>query len=153
MKSFIILLFTLTLAFHVKASYSINDLLDFLIEHKYYDIILDIKIHFGNDVAIDVCLVLAQSTDCETVVYVYMDPSQTSPSPGGPRTPDDIIDFIEDSYFTSEIQKLLEKANDETDNLILTIISYYDVLKQTMTNEEILGFIKKIIFKKSSKKQ
>ena len=152
MKIFIILLFTLIYAFHMESSYSIDSLIDYLIGNGYYELIQQVKMVFGNDVAIDVCISIVETSQCEEIVRVYMEPSQTSPSPGIPRTPDDIIDFNEDSYFISEIQKLLEKADEETYNLILTIISYYDILKQTMNDDEILAFIKNVISKKHIKK-
>ena len=152
MKIFIILLFTLIYAFHTESSYSIVSLIDYLIGNGYYELIQQVKMVFGNDVAIDVCISIVETSQCEEIVRVYMEPSQTSPSPGIPRTPDDIIDFNEDSYFISEIQKLLGKADEETYNLILTIISYYDILKQAMNDDEILAFIKNVISKKHIKK-
>ena len=132
----------------MESSYSIDSLIDYLIGNGYYELIQQVKMVFGNDVAIDVCISIVETSQCEEIVRVYMEPSQTSPSPGIPRTPDDIIDFNEDSYFISEIQKLLGKADEETYNLILTIISYYDILKQTMNDDEILAFIKNVISKK-----
>ena len=151
MKAFIILLFTLIFAFHVKGDYSIDSLIDYLRGNGYYEIIEQVKINFGDDIAIDFCKELVRSYDCETVVRVYM--IYSPKGPGGRGNFDDIVGFIEDSHFTSEIQQLLQKADKETCDLIYTIISNYDILKQTMSNDEILIFIKNIIFKKSSKKQ
>ena len=39
----------------VKGNYSISTLLNYLQEKQYYDIIFQIKLSFGDDVAISVC--------------------------------------------------------------------------------------------------
>ena len=75
MKLLIILLFSLFLTIKDDSSYSIKDFLDYLQEKGYWDIIYNVKISFCDDIAIDVCIALTHSRDCEEVVRIYMTPS------------------------------------------------------------------------------
>ena len=75
MKSYgylLLLLFILPNIDVVWGSFSIDEILNYLQETGYYDLLQAIKIEFGNDVAIDVCEALIQSSDCKTIITIYM---------------------------------------------------------------------------------
>ena len=84
MKLLFVFFFSLLLTIKT-GDYSIDPFLDYLQEKGYWDIILNIKYTFCDDVAIDICTKLTDSPhDCEIVVRVYMPPS---PSRGCPDMP------------------------------------------------------------------
>ena len=72
--------------------YSINTLLNFLQSTGYYEIIYEIKLSFGDDVAIAFCKEIVPTNHCDEVVKVYMPP----PSVGKkcPRNINDIKNII-----------------------------------------------------------
>lgn len=85
---FIILLFALLIVTKERAEdYTINTFIVYLQEQGYYDIIKEIKCHYGADVAINFCLELVSSPHCEEVVRVYIpicyyySPAAPPPSP------------------------------------------------------------------------
>ena len=69
MKVITFLLFVI-FAFSRDTTYSIDALLDYLQETGYYEIIYQVKKHFGDDVAIDFCEGIVRTTQCEQVVRV-----------------------------------------------------------------------------------
>ena len=72
MKAIVFILLPL-IVFNVDLNnYSINAFLDYLQHTGYYEVIEDIKIYAGIDVAIDFCLNFIQSNDCEKVIKFYM---------------------------------------------------------------------------------
>ena len=149
MKALRILLVILLLFYFLNGQkdYSIDEFLDYLHETGYYDIIQNVKISYGNEVAINLCLGLTHNFLCEEVVRVYMAPSGSCPI--DPKTPiEDVLKEIKASeYFKKEIVKLYEEVNDKGKYLILIIVSSYDILRKKMEEKEILILTKKMISK------
>ena len=118
----------------LRGDFSIAPFLNYLQETGYYDIILSVKLYFGDDVAIDVCKELVQSKDCEIMVKVYIT---------GDKIPIPSIDI----QIYKQILEYLEKYDitDEMRDLIIVILSFYDSLIKNMNKEEIIDFIKRII--------
>ena len=54
--------------------YGIDKFIEELIETGLYDLLKDIKDNFGIEVAIETCLLIYETNDCETVIRVYMNP-------------------------------------------------------------------------------
>ena len=52
--------------------YSIDNLINFLENTGYYEILVQVKIHFGEDVAISLCKDLVKTNHCEIVINVYI---------------------------------------------------------------------------------
>ena len=127
--------------------YSTNELLDYLHETGYYDIIQRIKNTFGPDVAIDFCKALTGNKDCEEVVNVYMTDSESLPF--NPETPieDVLIETNASEYFKKEIIKLYKEVDNEGKYLIFIIVNSYDILIKKMEEKEILILTKKMISK------
>ena len=110
MKLFIFLFLTLFLT--INNDYSIDSFLDYLQEKGYWEIILNVKITFGNDVAIDICTALTESPhDCEKVVRIYMTNPPSNKCPAHPfekmkaiikrnLVPDRIINLIINKHCT-----------------------------------------------------
>ena len=128
-------------------NYSIDYFLEYLHEKGYYALIQGIKKAFGDDVAIAFCEYLVENSDCQIAIRVYMDGGSGSGGSGGSQgkeswcgfgiDPDiyDVIIEIEDKYNTSqEMRKLIE-----------VILCFYDSLIATMSDEEIIDFIERII--------
>ena len=121
------------------SNYSIDILLEYLEGKGYYDLIQESKIIFGNDVAIEVCKELVQSSDCETVVRVYM-ASEIGGEGGKHKLPayinleiyEEILEYFENNY----------NINEEIEPLIIVIL-YYNY--SFMNKEEMISFIEKII--------
>ena len=112
MKILVILFFSLFLCIN-NGSYSIKEFLDYLQETGLWDVILNTKYFYCEDVAIDICKVLTRSSDCEIVVRVYMtEPSQNN-CPNNPLQTMKKILIIRDR----EIKKRL------TDEVLVAIIS------------------------------
>ena len=65
-------------SFSGDTTYSIDALLDYLQETGYYEIIYQVKKHFGDDVAIDFCEGIVKTSHCVEVVRVYMSSSSSS---------------------------------------------------------------------------
>ena len=132
----------------LRGSYSIDSLLDYLQEKGYYDIILAIKTYFGDDVAIDFCQELVQSNNCEEVVRVYTATQSPAPDTDGsepqyappyinPEVEEEIFERIKSNYDITTSKNL--------ENLILLILSYYSILIEGMSDEQIYDFIVEII--------
>ena len=129
----------------LRGDYSIDTFLDYLQQSGYYELIQSIKIYFGDDVAIDVCLELTQTNDCETVVKVYMTGGNKITFPRPPIDPKifkEIFQYFENNYnISNEMRELIE-----------LIISFYDNLIENMNIEEIINFIERIIKNKKIEK-
>ena len=78
-----------------QSTYSIDAFLDFLQENGYYEIILQVKMTFGDDIAIDVCKQLVQTNDCEIVVRTYMTSSHSMNCPSPQHNYIEITNHIE----------------------------------------------------------
>ena len=73
MKSFMVLLLSFLIIENVKNNtFSINDFINSLQEQGYYDIIIQLKKYFGDDIAIEFCIEFTKSNQCEEVVKVYI---------------------------------------------------------------------------------
>ena len=72
MKSFIILFLLNFIVINTKVEYSINNLLNYLQENSLYEILVEVKTYFGNDVAISLCKDFVPTNHCEDVVKVYI---------------------------------------------------------------------------------
>ena len=84
MKLLFVFFFSLLLTIKT-GDYSIDPFLDSLQEKGYWDIILNIKYTFCDEVAIDICTKLTDSPhDCELVVKVYMPSSPPRRCPAKP---------------------------------------------------------------------
>ena len=117
MKLFTFLL-ALTIIINIKCNYSINSLLDYLQEKGLYDIIKEIKIYFGDDIAIDVCKSFVETVHCEEVVrnYIYI--------PSGPHhIPPS---FVNNS--SSDIIDSPEEPLDKKEKFSDIINEYYEIL-------------------------
>ena len=134
----------------LRGSYSIDSLLDYLEEKGYYDIIQTVKIYFGDVVAINVCIELAQTYNCEEVVRVYMTDSGSGDGGRHKKTPppihintfgEEILEYFENKY----------NINEEMRELIELILIFYDSLLENMNEEEIIDFIERIITKNRNK--
>ena len=75
MKALIYLILILVNSVNLEVSYGIDPFLDVLINSGIYDLLYEIKFKFGDLVAIEVCLDLYPTNDCEKVVLVYMPPN------------------------------------------------------------------------------
>ena len=115
MKLFSFLL-ALAIIINIKCDYSIDSLLDYLQEKGLYDIIVEIKVYFGNDVAIDVCKSFVETNHCEEVVRIYMNPSRPKYIPYFVNNSSDIID--------NEPEEPLNKEEKFSD----IINEYYEIL-------------------------
>ena len=137
-----------------QSTYSINDLINYLQESGYYDVILQLKIYFGNDVAISFCQEIVESSDCERIVIVYM-PSKYI-KPHNPLILDEIINNLKikpSDEFLEKINNLIgqyDELNYITD-FIKMILTIYDFLIENMKEKEILDLIKKMIQKMTIK--
>ena len=77
MKLLFVFFFSLLLTIK-SGDYSIDPFLDYLQEKGYWDVILNIKYYFCDDVSIGICTKLTDSPhDCELVVRVYMPPPRS----------------------------------------------------------------------------
>ena len=72
MKYFIILFLLNFIVINTKEDYSINNLLNYLQDNKLYDILVEVKTYFGEDVAISLCKDFVPTNHCEDVVKVYI---------------------------------------------------------------------------------
>ena len=128
--------------------YSENEFIEYLQESELYDIIQSVKYYYGDDVAINFCEELTQSSFCAVVVRVYMTNSGSSPI--DPKTS---IEYLLEKtkaseYFKIEIIKLYKEVDNKSKFLISIIVSSYNILIKNMKEIEILTLIKKMILKK-----
>ena len=90
MKALTLLISLLIVLNNIKANFSIKDFLNFMQEKGYYDIIVEVKLYFGKDIAIEICKGFVQSDDCEELVRVYI-PNTTRGDGEGMKTLESII--------------------------------------------------------------
>ena len=106
------LLLSLLMILDVKTDFSIESFINYLQEKGYYDLLVEIKRYYGKDVAIDVCKEIIQSTDCETIIRIYI-PNETRRAGEDMKTLEFIIfnpdnyDIYKDKYLA--IHNLIEK--------------------------------------------
>ena len=85
-------------------------------ENGYYEIILEVKHYYGNDVSISICKEMIKSADCEEVVRVYI-PNAAGRGVGEAKTLENIIFNPEYSKIykdnVSEILKMIENIKKE----------------------------------------
>ena len=147
-------------SFSGDTTYSIDALLDYLQETGYYEIIYQVKKHFGDDVAIDFCEGIVRTTQCEQVVRVYM---STISSSGQRRCPKKEIGPVNpiimpkpSDNFIEEIIKLIAGVPSQdlpvVESYISFILKYYGNLKKVMTERDILKLIRDFIAKYGNKK-
>lgn len=104
MKSFILIL---SLFFFAKTQdtaalrYSKDDFIEYLKEEGYYNILVDVKSNFGDDVAILMCRTLIPSIHCNEVVRNNM----KIPENYG-RVNEDLITFLESKKYSKILSKI-----------------------------------------------
>ena len=107
----------------------------------------ELKIIFGDDVAIELCKTLIIDTDCETIVRVYISyGGGINPIPSHPSrlTKGEIFVINALPSFNKFILELYEVDYIKTTTFIYIIIKYYNTLIKEMTKREILELIKTI---------
>ena len=155
MKVLVFLLF-IVFTFNGDNSFSIDALLDYFQETGFYEIIYQVKMNFGDDVAIDFCKEIVRNTQCEEVVRVYMPDSLPSTQRRCPKKEIDPVnpainpkpsdDFIE------EIIKLLHGVSSQViESYISFILKNYGILIKVMSERDILIIIKYFISKYGNK--
>ena len=95
MKTLAVLL-SLLIVLNVKSSYSIDDFLNYLQETGYYDIIVQIKYYYNEDIAISFCKEIIKSEHCDILVRIYI-PCRTRGENEGTKPLQSII-FYPDNY-------------------------------------------------------
>ena len=113
MKSLIILLFSLLTISNIKGDYSIHPFLNYLQEKGIYDLLVEIKIYFGNDIAICFCNDLFHSKDCEEVINIYIASGARPNGPGENKTLKQIA-----NPYKLKIRKATLLTDAEIDNII-----------------------------------
>ena len=81
MKIFIVLLIislNVINFMRIHGDYSIDPFLNEIQSNGIYDLLKDIKYEFNDDVAIEVCLQIYQTNDCQKVVLNYIPPPEAS---------------------------------------------------------------------------
>ena len=131
------------------ANYSIKTFIDYLQESGQYDIIFAIRKFLGNDVAIEYCKQLVETEHCDDVVRVYMNKENDSSS-SGPRKIPPKLPSEDDLNLESQIifDKLAINNDDEKREMIIIILSFYDILNKNMTDVEIYDFLDSKILKR-----
>ena len=142
MKALGYLLFITFILSNVKSDYSIKILLDFLQEKGYYNIIQEVKIIFGDNIAISVCKSFIETIHCEEVVRAYMRSRARGEEIYFPKEEDL---SPEGKYILSNL-RLLPKDKP----LAICILNNYDDLIQNMSEKEITELIERIMKKKNS---
>ena len=129
------------------STYSIDNLLNYLQETQYYDIIYQVKLIFGDDIAISVCKSFIATNQCEDVVRIYMDPAGR---PGQNRPP---IRIPKEEDLNLKCKLILSRfyIPPAKRPVVICVLFYYDTLKITMNENEITELIEKIIGKKNIK--
>ena len=133
----------------VEGNYSINSVIQYLQETGYYDLFQAIKIEFGDDVAIGICILLIPSYDCQTIIKVYM--TETSHIYRALRQLQPVSDInkeisiIEDPQeFKLMLQKEI-KINKKVEPIIdLILFRHYNILLRNLGPKEIMNFFKKV---------
>ena len=123
-------------------NYSIEYFLDYLQNSGYYEVILGIKLSFGNDYAICFCKTYVTMTlHCEEVVVIYMTPitaipeeKETEDKPPSNNTLQHEIDKIDEmmNYIKQKYLDILLKNNN---NDINEVNDKFEKLKNTLIKE------------------
>ena len=119
MKPLIFLFLILTTISNIKGNYSINALLNYLLEKGLYDLLVEVKTYFGTDVSISFCKQLVENSDCDTVVRVYIGANGSRPDcpdedrEANKKKANQIINeyriaLLKAGYSLDEIDKMLE---------------------------------------------
>ena len=127
-----------------QSTYSIDAFLDYLQENGYYEIILQVKITFGDDIAIDVCKQLVQTNDCEIVVKTYMTGSHSMNCPSVPHNYIELKNKIKtepSKDFIDKIERLLRRLSPDEKELVFLLLSFYDILIKKMSEDQIFNLI------------
>lgn len=143
MKAISILLLIIFFAYE-QSSYSIDTLINYLQESGYYDIIQQIKLIYGDDVAISFCQELVDTGDCRTVVKIYMTPNINV----SPRDDKELDKLIKDlpTDFVEDLKRLLDKYKyEEIEDFIKVILIHYYSLNKLIPNKQLLILIEKMI--------
>ena len=143
MKTFIYLLFTLFLFSNIEGqNYSIYNIINFLQQTGYYDLINAIKNNFGKDVAVGVCENLIQSPHCEEVVKVYMTRKYQRYTIKLPK----VVIFAQDKKLKPRIDELIpDPIVEPVRPLLECILDFYDVLMRNMKEATIVNdFLRRI---------
>ena len=147
---FLFLLFILS-NIGVEGKYSIDSILDYLQQTRYYDLLQEIKNQFGDDVAIDVCKALTKSSDCEQIIRVYMTnggnrllKEQDEMKPMDDGSEQEIVEK-DPMLYKKKLQdeKVIKNINVEP-VIDLILDKYYEVLINNMTPTEMKEFFKTI---------
>ena len=146
MKVITFLLFII-FTFNGDSTYSIDALLDYLQESGYYEIIYQVKIYFGDDIAIDFCKEIVKTNQCEEVVRIYMSSSSSSYMNHCPKIPEmnHEIKPKPSNTFIDIIKKLYNEASQDIQTFIIIIVNNYDILIKKMKEKEILQLIEDFI--------
>ena len=86
MKALAVLILCSLIVLNVKADYSIESFINYMQEKGYYDLLGIIKYYYGYDIAIDFCLSLVETNDCEVLIRIYI-PSRSRGDSGGGQKP------------------------------------------------------------------
>ena len=148
MKVITFLLFIMfTITINGETTFSIDALLDYLQETGYYEIIYQVKIYFGNDIAINLCKEIVETNHCEEVVRIYMPDSSSSYMHHCPKKPEMNHDIKPkpSNGFMDIIKKIYKEASQDIQTFIIIIINNYDILIKIMREKEILQLIEDFI--------
>ena len=81
MKSLAILVLSILLFnFTDSNEYSIDEILNYLQSNGLYEVLMEVKYYFGDDVAIALCKEFVQSNDCEKIIRTYIPSQSKAPS-------------------------------------------------------------------------
>ena len=127
------------------SSFSIDTLLDYLQENQYYEIIFQVKLAFGDDIAISVCKSLIATNQCEEVVRVYMDNDDNDSSSSSARRAPSNRPKEEDLCPNAKTILLKVEIPQSNEDLIIYVLKYYDILSQDMNEDEIIQLIERIL--------
>ena len=146
MKSFNVLLLTLLIISQGKGQskdFSLEEFIEYLQNEQplHYLIILALKF-LGDDWAIGYCKIFFPPNFCESLVHIYLPSGKGQINPGD-RNVQNITNASD--TFRSEIESIYNKESEEICTAVSIIVSFYDSLKQKMTEKEILQLIKKFI--------
>ena len=123
-------------------SYSIEPFLVQLQKAGFYDLLLDVKEAFGDEVAIEVCLQLYETNDCEKVVKIYMIARNDNQ-----KTVRNLIqqNFIQFDSFYEEFNKFIKKISevkheiDEVKKLYEIFYKYINLFESIQKMESIIS--------------
>ena len=102
MKALLLLLLPLIIFNLDLSNYSINSFLDYLQETGLYEVIRNVKMLLGDDVAVEFCKEFVKSNDCKTVVIIYMS--------------DDLAPHKDDDNYANSYHLKFEEFEDEKES-------------------------------------